>query len=131
MSAVWAYENRTAAVRIPGGNSAARRVEHRVAGGDVNPYLMLATVLGAALTGIEDGLEPPAPITGNAYEISGAPRLAGSWEEAVSMIETDPLMARILPPRLIENLVMTKRQEMRHFAETAPETHWLAYLEAV
>ena len=52
----WAYENRTAAVRIPSGSSAARRIEHRVAGGDVNPYLMLAAILGAALIGIEDGI---------------------------------------------------------------------------
>jgi glutamine synthetase len=56
----WGYENRTAAIRIPAGNPAARRIEHRVAGGDVNPYLMLAAILGAALTGLEDGKEPPA-----------------------------------------------------------------------
>jgi len=35
----WAYDNRTASIRVPGGSFAARRVEHRVAGGDVNPYL--------------------------------------------------------------------------------------------
>ncbi len=63
----WGYENRTAAIRIPAGNPGARRIEHRVAGGDVNPYLMLAAILGAALTGIEDEIEPPPPVTGNAY----------------------------------------------------------------
>jgi glutamine synthetase len=52
----------------PSGNHKARRIEHRVAGGDMNPYLMLAGVLGAALIGIEDGLTPPPPITGNAYD---------------------------------------------------------------
>ena len=131
VSAVWAYENRTAAIRIPGGAPTARRIEHRVAGGDINPYLMLATVLGAALTGIEDGLVPPEPITGNAYEISGVPRLASSWVEAIDTIETDPLIARILPPSLIALLVMTKRQELARFAETPPEMHWVSYLEAV
>ncbi|MGA0923476.1 MAG: glutamine synthetase family protein, partial [Lutimaribacter sp.] len=50
----WAYENRTAAIRIPSGAPGARRIEHRVAGGDVNPYLHLAAVLGAALSGLED-----------------------------------------------------------------------------
>ena len=44
----WAYENRTAALRIPASGPAARRIEHRVAGGDVNPYLMIAAILGAA-----------------------------------------------------------------------------------
>ncbi|MEZ5715920.1 MAG: hypothetical protein R3D85_12565 [Paracoccaceae bacterium] len=45
----WAYDNRTAAIRVPGGAPAARRIEHRVAGGDINPYLVLAVILGAAL----------------------------------------------------------------------------------
>ncbi|MDP4990506.1 MAG: glutamine synthetase, partial [Marivita lacus] len=44
----WAYENRTAAIRVPSGSASARRIEHRVAGGDVNPYLTLAAILGAA-----------------------------------------------------------------------------------
>ena len=60
----WAYDNRTASVRVPGGSFKARRIEHRVAGGDVNPYLFLAAVLGSALVGIEDKLVPPAPIEG-------------------------------------------------------------------
>ncbi len=51
----WAYENRTASIRVPGGSLKARRIEHRVAGGDVNPYLFLAAVLGSALVGIENG----------------------------------------------------------------------------
>lgn len=130
-NAAWAYENRTAAIRIPGGPSKARRIEHRTAGGDINPYLMLATVLGAALVGIEDEMVPPAPITGNAYETRGLPHLCDSWQEAVDVFEADPLIARILPGILIRNLVMTKRQEIRRFAERDPDTHWRVYLEAV
>jgi len=63
----WAYDNRTSSIRVPGGSLKARRVEHRVAGGDVNPYLFLAAVLGSALIGIEDKLDPGEPIKGNAY----------------------------------------------------------------
>jgi glutamine synthetase len=130
-SAVWAYENRTAAIRIPGGPPVARRIEHRVAGGDVNPYLMLAVVLGAALIGIEDTMTPPAPITGNAYKVKDAAQLAQSWEQAIDLFGCNPLIARILPDLLIRNLVMTKRQEVRRFADRAPDSHWLSYLEAV
>ena len=131
VSAVWAYENRTAAIRIPGGPPAARRIEHRVAGGDINPYLMLATVLGAALTGIEDDMTPPAPVTGNAYDIADAPHVHRTWRAAIDAFEEDALLRRILPQPLIRNLVMTKRQEMERFAEIPAETHWLTYLEAV
>ncbi len=129
--ASWAYENRTAAVRIPGGAPVARRIEHRVAGGDINPYLMLAAVLGAAMAGIEDGMNPPAPITGNAYELAGIPQLASTWVSAIEAFETDTYVARIFPADLIRNLVMTKRQEINRFAQRPPEEHWLSYLEAV
>ena len=131
VSAIWAYENRTAAIRIPGGAPVARRIEHRCAGGDINPYLMLATVLGAALIGIEDQMSPAEPISGNAYEITGVPRLETTWAAAIDRIESDPLMARILPGPLLQNLVMTKRQELAGFAEMPPERHWFSYLEAV
>lgn len=129
--ASWAYENRTAAIRIPGGAPAARRIEHRVAGGDINPYLMLTAVLGAALAGIEDGLKPPVPISGNAYEIEGLPQLASDWATAVETFATDPMIARLFPPDLIRYMAMTKRQEIARFADRPAEDHWLSYLEAV
>ncbi|CUH46023.1 glutamine synthetase family protein [Ruegeria atlantica] len=129
--ACWAYENRTAAVRIPGGAPVARRIEHRVAGGDINPYLMLAAVLGGAMNGIEDQSEPPAPISGNAYEVGGLPQLAADWTQAIAAFETDPNVARIFPADLIRYFAMTKRQEIRRFAERPSENHWLSYVEAV
>ncbi|OUS36881.1 glutamine synthetase [Rhodobacterales bacterium 56_14_T64] len=129
--AAWGYENRTTAIRIPGGATAARRIEHRVAGGDINPYLMLATVLGAAMVGIEDQMQPPAPTTGNAYEVEDLPQLATDWGSAIDAFEGSALIARILPAMLISNLVMTKRQELRLFAQRPIETHWLSLLESV
>lgn len=128
-AAVWAYENRTAAIRIPGGPPAARRIEHRSAGGDVNPYLLLATVLGAALLGIEDGLTPPDPISGNAYDIADAPALSADWGEAIDRMEQSKVMARILQPDLIRYLVMTKRQELEVFAGIDPDRHWESLIE--
>lgn len=126
----WGYENRTAALRIPGGPNAARRIEHRVAGGDINPYLTFAAILGAAITGIDDAMPPPAPITGNAYE-ADLPQLAADWGTAIDAFEADPLIARIFPADLIANLVMTKRQEHDHIDRMDPEDHWKVYLETV
>lgn len=126
----WAYENRTVALRIPGGAPAARRIEHRVAGGDINPYLMFAAVLGAAIIGIEDGLSPPAPVTGNAYA-QDLPQLASSWAEAVDLFEADSSVARIFSTGLIRNLVLTKRQEMRLMSGVALAEQWKTYLATV
>ena len=126
----WAYENRTSALRIPSGNPRARRIEHRVAGGDVNPYLLLAAILGAALTGIEDGLTPPAPITGNAYALD-LPLLPDTWDEAIGIFEKSEIMARIFPAEMIRNLVMTKRQEHHYMEELTPEEKVELYLDTV
>jgi glutamine synthetase len=126
----WAYENRTSAIRIPSGNPKARRIEHRVAGGDVNPYLLLAAILGAALIGIEEGMTPPAPITGNAYALD-LPLLPETWQEAIDIFEKSPVIRKIFPQELIHNLVMTKRQELRYIDELTPEEKIEIYLDTV
>ncbi len=126
----WAYENRTAALRIPSGSPRARRIEHRVAGGDINPYLMMAGVLGSALIGIEDRLEPPAPVTGNAYDLD-LPQLPLTWQDAIDTFEKSPEMARIFAPELIDNLVRTKRQEIHYMAELSEQEVLDLYLDTV
>jgi len=126
----WAYENRTSAIRIPSGNHKARRIEHRVSGGDVNPYLMLAAVLGAAINGIEDGVEPPAPITGNAYA-ADLPQIPHTWATAIDAFEHDPAIARIFAPELVQNLVLTKRQELYYMEELSPAEQVEIYLDTV
>jgi len=126
----WAYENRTSAIRIPSGAPAARRIEHRVAGGDVNPYLLLASILGAALNGIEDGIEPPEPITGNAYA-ADLPQMPTQWGAAIDAFEASPEIARIFAPELIRNLVLTKRQELHFMSELDATEQVEIYLDTV
>jgi glutamine synthetase len=91
---------------------------------------MLAAVLGAALTGIEDGIEPPAPITGNAYD-QGLPQLPGDWATAIDTFEADARIARIFPAELIRNLVATKRQEHAAFADLSDDERIELYLDTV
>jgi glutamine synthetase len=129
-SICWAYDNRTATIRVPGGSFAGRRIEHRLAGGDVNPYLFLAAVLGSALVGIEDDMAPPAPITGNAYE-QGLPQVPDTWEAAINAFEQSPLARRIFDPQLIDNLVRTKRQELYHMNLMTHEEQLDHYLDLV
>jgi glutamine synthetase len=126
----WAYDNRTAAIRVPSSAPKARRIEHRVAGGDVNPYLMLAAVLGAALNGIEDTKDPPPPLTGNAYETK-LPQIPNTWASAIDLFETAPQMARIFPADLIRNFVLTKRQEHATLNDLSPQEQVEIYLDIV
>jgi glutamine synthetase len=126
----WGYENRTAAIRIPGGNNKARRIEHRVAGGDTNPYLVLAAILGGALIGIEDRIDPPAPLTGNVYDAE-IPSLPLDWLSAIEAFQSGPHVTRIFDPLLQTLLVQTKRQELATFLETVTEFEYSSYLEVV
>ncbi|MDA7425373.1 glutamine synthetase family protein [Thalassococcus lentus] len=126
----WAYENRTAAIRVPSGDPRARRIEHRVSGGDVNPYLALTAVLGAALNGIEDGKSPPDPITGNAYDLD-LPRIPTDWSAAIDAFEKSDVVKRLFSQELIDNLVLTKRQEARYMAELSPSEQVEIYLDTV
>ena len=126
----WAYENRTSAIRVPAGAHQARRIEHRVAGGDINPYLMLAAVLGAALVGLEDKMEAPAPITGSAYE-EDLPQLPTTWDAAIAAFESSDLLHRILPRQLIRNFLMTKKQEAQYYLELDEAERIDLYLDTV
>ena len=126
----WAYENRTSAIRVPSGNPAARRIEHRTPGGDVNPYLMLTAMLGAALDGMDRKLIPPPPITGNAYALD-LPLIPDTWEEAINVFEKSPLMEKIFSKELVRNLTMTKRQELHYMAELSPSETTEIYLDTV
>ncbi|SEW22665.1 glutamate--putrescine ligase [Cognatiyoonia koreensis] len=129
-SICWGYDNRTASVRVPGGNPAAKRVEHRLAGGDVNPYLFLAAVLGSALIGIEDKMQAPAPIKGNAYE-QKLPQVPHTWSGAIDRFEKSDIAHRIFGAQLVDNFTRTKRQEHYHFQDLSDEEQLALYLDTV
>ena len=68
MAPTWGYENRTVSVRVPADKHEAMRIEHRVAGADANPYLVMSAILAGMLHGIEKKLAAPEPVEGNAYD---------------------------------------------------------------
>lgn len=126
----WAYENRTASIRVPNGPPAARRLEHRVPGGDTNPYLVLAAILGGMELGLAEELVPPAPLTGNAYAQNLA-QIPATWEDAVTRFAMSELIARLFPARLIDNFTRTKRQEIKTLAQLEPQALSALYLDSV
>lgn len=68
MTRSWGYNNRSVAIRIPGGRSEDRRIEYRLPGADANPYLALAALLAGIHHGMTSRLTPPKPIEGNGCE---------------------------------------------------------------
>ena len=126
----WGYENRMVAIRIPGGPAAARRIEHRVAGADANPYLVLAAILGAALTGIERQLSPGEPAGPDAQD-KPASKLPPDWASAIASFEHGARIAEIFPAVLRDSFVACKRQELETFALQVSNFEVETYLESV
>lgn len=129
-AAAWGYENRTVAVRIPGGPHAARRIEHRVAGADANPYLVLAGILGGALAGIERQIAPPDPVQGDAYLLK-LKSLPPDWASAIEAFAAGPIVQFALPTVLRDMLVACKQQEMNTFAVQVTDFEYETYLDMV
>jgi glutamine synthetase len=126
----WAYENRTAAIRIPGGSNAARRIEHRVAGADANPYLVLASILGGAMIGIEQQLQPGKPIEGDAYKLA-VDQLPATWHSAISAFEEGRYVQQIYSALLQRMFVQCKTQELARFSRQVSDYEYHSYLEIV
>jgi glutamine synthetase len=85
-SVSWGRDNRTCGFRIVGHGS-SKRVECRIPGADVNPYLGYAALLAAGLDGIENDTDPGPELVGNAYEEAGAEPFPASLHEAVELWE--------------------------------------------
>ena len=129
----WGYENRTAAIRIPGGKHSSRRIEHRVAGADTNIYLVLATILGAALDGLKRQTRPPQPVSGDCSHsgIGQEDALPATWFEAISSFEHGDLIGGALNSVIHNMMIRTKRQELLTFTHDVSKFEYETYLETV
>ena len=111
----WAVNNRGVALRVPHSPPANRRVEHRVAGADANPYLLAAAVLAGMHHGLTQRLDPGPPLAGNAYRDAtrdDSAHLAGRRSPrssaATSCATTSAMRSRDL-------YAATRRGEMQEF----------------
>ena len=109
----WGHDNRTCGFRIVG-HGQALRTETRIPGGDVNPYLAFAALLAAGLHGIENELELPPPLEGNAYE-SDAERFPHSLREAIATLEDGSVAREALGDEVVDHYLNYARTEQRLF----------------
>ncbi|MCC6363207.1 MAG: glutamine synthetase [Bryobacterales bacterium] len=130
VNATWGMDNRTTAVRaIPGGEKSTR-VELRITGADINPYLALAASLAAGLEGIERKLDPPAPTT-NAYTAKEAPPLAANLFEATSRFQSSAVARKWLGDAFVDHYAATRRWEVRQFEKAVTDWELARYLESI
>jgi glutamine synthetase len=131
MHATWGYNNRGVAVRIPVSGPGDRRLEHRVAGADANPYLVAAVVLAGVLHGIERGLAAPSPLSGNAYtQRLDAPPLPGDWPTALARFGASGFLRDCFGDRFMRLYELTRRGEMQDFQSRLTPLDFAWYLES-
>src|SRR5262245_61503212 len=111
----WGHDNRTCGFRIVG-HGPAQRAETRIPGGDVNPYLSFAAVLAAGLHGIENELELPPALEGNAYE-SDAERFPHALRDAIDALESGTMARAAFGDDVIDHYLNYARTEQRLFDE--------------
>jgi glutamine synthetase len=107
----WGHDNRTCGFRVVG-HGPARRIETRIPGGDVNPYLAFAALIAAGLDGIENELEPAPALQGNAYE-SDAERFPATLREAIAALEEGTVARSALGDDVVDHYLNFARTEQR------------------
>jgi len=126
----WALDNRTVALRVPTGSPDAVRIEHRVAGADANPYLMMAAILAGIHHGLTHKIEPGEPIEGNAYEQMEA-SLPNNLRDALRELDDNEILARYIDPKYIDVFAACKEAELQEFETTISDLEYNWYLHTV
>ena len=119
-STAWGHDNRTCSLRVVG-HGAGLRLENRLPGGDVNPYLAMAAMLASGLRGIERGLPLEPAFTGNAYE-SDHPKVPSSLRDARDLFAGSAIAREMFGDEVVDHYTNTADVELAAFG--AAVTDW-------
>lgn len=131
--ASWGIDNRTCALRVIPGSPSAQRVEYRLPGADANPYLALAGAVASGLHGIEQEIEPTAPVAGNAYEAEWPQELSlpRSLSEAAAAFGQSSLARDWFGDPFVDHFAATRDWEVRSFRKHVSEWELARYFELI
>lgn len=128
----WGVDNRTVALRVLAGGSKSSRLETRVIGSDVNPYLAMAAALAAGLYGIKNKLKLKQPATiGNGYRNYSNGTLPNTLDEATGMMKESPVAREILGEKFVEHFVQTREWEWRQHLKAVTDWEYKRYFEII
>ena len=131
VSATWGVNNRSVAVRVPAGDVAARRIEHRPSGVDANPYLVAATVLAAMRKGITERIDPGEETTGNGYAEESDTSIPRDWHAAIKAAQASAFLKDALGAEMHNTFTAVKAAEYARVARTIADVDYDLYLHRV
>jgi glutamine synthetase len=109
--AVWSRDNRTAGFRLVGEHSKAIRIECRIGGADLNPYLAFAGLIAAGLAGIDEKLTLGAPHSGDAYVDATLPEVSKTLRGATDCLDRSKMLRKALGDAVVDHYVYTAKWE--------------------
>jgi glutamine synthetase len=128
----WAVDNRTTALRVISGSGKSTRLETRVIGSDVNPYLAMAACLAAGLYGIQQKLPLSTPATvGNGYRDYQNGSLPTSLQEATAQMKNSELAQELFGQDFVDHFCKTREWECREFASKVTDWERNRYFEII
>ena len=122
----WGLDNRAAAVRLPDTKGAAARLEHRISGADVNPYLALTAILGGMLHGLET--DPPLPPPLDDPKSDRPERLSHDWIAAVDLFEKSNFAEKLFGKTYRDIYVAVRRDEIAALSAEISAVEYRYYL---
>jgi glutamine synthetase len=128
----WGIDNRTVSCRIIPGSSKSTRLETRVPGADVNPYLAIAASIASGIYGVEENLTLDSdPVVGSAYINSKAPRLPRTLQEATQKLSRSEIGRALLGNDFVDHFVKTREWEWRQYQNSVSDWELKRYFELV
>lgn len=125
----WGIDNRAASFRTVGRKNACR-IENRISGADINYFLVLSACLASGLYGIENEIEPPAPVKG---DLSGLnlPKLPTNLLDAIEAFDKSPIVRSILGDEVVEHYLTAARLEVKQYFTEVTDWERRKYFEFI
>jgi len=128
----WGLDNRTTALRVLAGSPRSTRVETRVPGADINPYIAVAAAFASGLYGIENRLPlEQDPVKGNGYEVKDAPKLPVDLMAATDSMKRSEIAKELFGDDFVMHLGQSREWEVRQFRKAVTSWELERYLEIV
>ncbi len=127
----WGVDNRTVSLRIPNCDEKSVRVEHRVAGADANPYLVMAAVLSGIHYGIVNKINPGPMEKGNSYERGEGVVLPLYWQKAIETLKSGTILPTYLGAHYHEIYEQNRRFECNDFHKMVQPLEFEWYMRSV
>jgi glutamine synthetase len=129
-SVAWSYDNRTAGFRVVGHDSSLR-IESRIPGADINPYLAYAAALASGLDGIRNKIEPPSVFTGDVYAARGLPQVPRTLHEAIDELENSKFARAAFGDDVIDHYLHFFKTEQALYDKAVTDWERRRYFEQI